>query len=185
MNCNHKAIKIVRGNDTNWNGVNFLTFNLNTEILDLSTFKAVFKLENIVKTIDDISSGSFEINLTAQETKTLQQYCNGVLQLIDEDKRIATIESIIPFEVISVVHGDAIATEPYTLNFDVEQQGETILNVNIEAGVSVEVGTTTTLSSGSDAYVENVGTNNHLVLNFGIPQGIQGQDGQDGPEYWW
>lgn len=182
MQCNHKAIKLVRGNDTNWNGVNFLTFNLNTTVLDLSTFKAVFKLGNIIKTINDISSGSFEINLTAEETKLLPQFCNGILQLVDEEKRIATIESLIPFEVVSTVHGDAIVDKPYELTFNVDQEGETILNISLEVGISVEVGTTTTLPAGTDACVENVGSNNRLVLNFGIPQGEQGEPGPEGEQ---
>jgi hypothetical protein len=40
---------------------------------------------------------------------------------------------------------------------------------DIEA--SVEVGTVTTLAPGSPATVVNVGTDQHVILNFGIPQG--------------
>ena len=52
----------------------------------------------------------------------------------------------------------------------------------IDAGVSVNVGTTTTLPAGSDATVENVGTDTDPIFNFGIPQGVAGQDGQDGAD---
>ena len=176
-------IIIVRGNDTDFNGSNFLTINLETEILDLSTFKAKFYLGDVVQAFNDISSGTININLTAQQTSMLPMgRINGILNLIDSNNKIATIESIIPFKVISIVSGNAIATEPYTLNFDVKQGGETILNVSVESAVSVEVGTTTTLPSGSNATVTNVGTLNHLVLDFGIPQGIQGETGQDGAD---
>lgn len=172
-------ITIVRGDDTNFNGASFLTINLVTEILDLSSMKALFTLGNITKTFDDISSGSITINLTSQETSNLPTYIYGTLKLIDSTNKIATIESVIPFSVISQVHGNAIATEPYTLNFDVKQNGETILNVNVESAVSVQIGATTTLPAGSNATVANVGTDNHLILDFGIPQGIQGEQGKN------
>ena len=129
-NCNN-AIKLVRGNDTNFNGVDFLTLNFTSTELDLSTFGGVFKLGNIVKTFDSILEPVI-INFTAEETKLLPQFCNGILQLIDNEKRIATIESLIPFEVVSTVHGDAIVTEPYHLSFDVKQSGEVILNFNVK-----------------------------------------------------
>lgn len=174
-NNNHKkAIILVRGNDTNFNNASFLTIRFITEILDLSTFKAVFKLGNITKTFNDISSGEIVINFTAAETARLLTECYGTLNLIDTSNRIATIENRIPFEVISVVDGNAIATEPYTLNFDVKQGGETILNISVESAVTVEVGTTTTLPAGSSATVTNSGTGNHLILNFGIPRGQDG-----------
>lgn len=133
MNCKclKEVIKLVRGNDTNFNGVDFITINFTSMQLDLSTFKAVFKLENIIKTFDDITEGII-VNFSAQETAKLQQFCNGVLQLVDSENRIATIESLIPFEVVSVVHGNAIVTEPYEITFDVHQEGMTILNFDIK-----------------------------------------------------
>lgn len=172
--CNNNfknAIILVRGNDTNFNDATGIKIYINTTVLDLSTFKAVFKLGNIVKTFDDISSGEIELNFTAAETAPLQAECWGTLNLIDTLNRIATIENRIPFKVISIVDGNAIATQPYTLNFDVKQGGETILNISVESAVTVEVGTTTTLPPGSEATVTNAGTPNHLILNFGIPRG--------------
>ena len=173
--CNNNnfqnAIILVRGNDTNFNGASGIKIYINTTVLDLSTFKAVFKLGNIVKTFDDISSGEIELNFTAAETMPLQSECYGTLNLIDTSNRVATIENRIPFKVISIVDGNAIATQPYTLNFDVTQGGETILNISVESAVTVEVGTTTTLPAGSDATVTNAGTPNHLILDFGIPRG--------------
>jgi hypothetical protein len=52
----------------------------------------------------------------------------------------------------------------------------------VDAGVSVNVGTTTTLPAGSDATVTNSGTDTDPILNFGIPQGVAGQNGQDGAD---
>jgi hypothetical protein len=45
---------------------------------------------------------------------------------------------------------------------------------------TISIGTTTTLSSGSNASVTNSGTNLDAVFNFGIPRGLQGNPGNDG-----
>ena len=50
----------------------------------------------------------------------------------------------------------------------------------IDASITFTVGTTSTLSPGSNATVENVGTDTDPILNFGIPQGQTGQPGDDG-----
>ena len=42
---------------------------------------------------------------------------------------------------------------------------------------TIQIGTTATLPAGSNATVENVGTINDGIFNFGIPQGIQGETG--------
>lgn len=39
---------------------------------------------------------------------------------------------------------------------------------------TITIGTTSTLEPNQLAYVENVGTDTNLILNFGIPQGIEG-----------
>lgn len=46
----------------------------------------------------------------------------------------------------------------------------------------VSVGTVTTLAAGSPATVTNSGTEQRMVLDFGIPQGADGQTGPQGPE---
>lgn len=177
------SIVLVRGDDTNFNDQVFLTLRLNTTILDLSNSYAKLTLGDIVKTYDDLSSGVIEVNYSSQETSTFPEgKLNGILRIYDRLKRRGTIESYIPFYVISNVSGNAIATKPFEMTINVEQGGETILNIDVEAGVSVEVGETETLPAGSQATVTNVGTPNHLKLNFGIPQGIQGEEGPEGPE---
>ena len=47
---------------------------------------------------------------------------------------------------------------------------------------TVNVGTTTTTAPGGDADVENVGTENAAVLNFSIPRGEAGPDGEAGTQ---
>ena len=59
--------------------------------------------------------------------------------------------------------------------------------IQLEAGppgtaATIEIGTVSTLPAGSDATVVNTGTTTDDVLDFGIPQGIAGQDGQDGQD---
>lgn len=51
-----------------------------------------------------------------------------------------------------------------------------------DTALTVTVGTTTTGEAGTQAKVQNVGTNTDLVLNFTIPRGANGQDGQDGAD---
>jgi hypothetical protein len=53
---------------------------------------------------------------------------------------------------------------------------------NNGSAATVSVGTTTTLSPATSATVTNTGTSNAAVLNFGIPQGIQGPQGAQGPK---
>ena len=145
--------------------------------------KATITLGGITKTFNDISDGTINLSYTASETSRMPfGDIDGVLKMYDGENQIATIESLLPFKVISIVHGDAIAVNPAEFNIEVKQGGETVLNIDIEAGVTVEVGTTTTLPAGSDATVTNVGTENHLVLNFGIPKGEKGDVGPAGQD---
>ena len=185
MNCcdTSNAIVFVRGDDTNFNGQTFLTLHLRTTVLDLSNSYARLTLGDVVKTYNDISSGIIEVEFTSSETSSFPEgRLDGILRIYDKDKKRGTIESFIPFYGISNVHGNAIATKPFDMTINVEQGGENILNIDVEAGVSVQVGTTETLPAGSNATVENVGTPGHLVLNFGIPKGDKGEDGAEGPE---
>ena len=82
---------------------------------------------------------------------------------------------------------EALATNPpyvgqnghwWTWDTDLNQY----VDSGVDAGVSVNVGTTTTLPAGSDATVTNSGTDTDPILNFGIPQGAAGQNGQDGQD---
>lgn len=162
MNCN--AITIVRGDDTNFNDYNFVTINLASEVLDLANFSAVFQLGDVVKTFDDLSGGSIDINLSAQDTANLPPFVNGTLQLIDNLKRRATLTNTIPFKVISVVNNDSIATEPYTLNFDVEEGGQTILNITVETSGTATINgvKTLTLTASDGLTLTQVGPNANI-----------------------
>jgi bacterioferritin (cytochrome b1) len=97
-------ILIHKGDSTIFANVNkFLTFNLETE-LDLTGWTAKFILGWVEKTIDDISTKSFEIVLCAEDTKQLRlgkQY--GTIILTDVDGNTKTVTNTIPFEVTNKV----------------------------------------------------------------------------------
>lgn len=187
MNCccdkKEQAITIVKGNDTNANGTHLLSIYLTDPLIDLSQATATFTLCGITKTFDDLSEGVIYVDYTNQQTNQMPVGINyGTLNILENGNIISTLDNMIAFNVVKNVHGDALGTQPYHYTFDVKQAGETILNVSVEAGVSVEVGSTETLPPGSEAYVQNVGTPNHIKLKFGIPEGEKGEEGAEGPE---
>lgn len=170
-----KRIIIVRGNDTNFNGVPFLTLNLTSSAWDLSTMSASLEVGGIVKQFNDLSSGYIQPAFTAEETARMP-YGNldGVLKFYNASKQVFTAESLLPFKVISTVHGNAIAVEPFSYTINVKQGDENVLNVDVEANVSLEIVGTVTVPSTEQARVENIGTKDHLKLIFYIPRGING-----------
>ena len=97
-------IYIHKSDSTIFANVNkFLTFHLETE-LDLTGWQAKFILGWVEKTIDDISTKSFEIILGAEDTKQLRlgkQY--GTIILTDSNGNVKTVTNTIPFEVTTAV----------------------------------------------------------------------------------
>lgn len=97
-------ILIHKSDSTIFANVNkFLTFFIDTP-LDLTGYSAKFILGWVEKTIDDISTHSFEIVLGAQDTKQLRlgkQY--GTIILTDSNGNIKTVTNTIPFEVTTAV----------------------------------------------------------------------------------
>lgn len=185
MDCcckNKDLIKIVKGDDTQVNGVHLLSVYIKDSVIDLTGATAEFILCGIRKEISDLSEGYFNIDYTSQETSTFPLGINyGALIFHLQNGAKTTIENLIAFDVVKVVHKDSILTKPYTLEFDVKLGEEKIFEISIQAGVSIEVAETVTLEPGSKAYVENVGTKDHLRLKFGIPEGEKGEEGQEGP----
>ena len=137
---------------------------------------AKFKLGGVVKEFNDHTSGEIVVDFNACETMSFPVgLIYGALYIQSKSWKIVTIENRLPFNVKTVVHGDAIAIKPYEYNINVEQQGETILNLNIEAGVSLELGPVVTLPPGEPASAENIGTGSHQVWKLYIPQGEKGE----------
>ena len=80
-----------------------------------------------------------------------------------------------------------ITTDEYSYSIDAEQRMIIFSGAPGSAGpagpqgpaATIAVGTTTTLPAGSNATVENVGTDTAAVFNFGIPRGSSGGGGGD------
>lgn len=97
-------ILIHKSDSTVFANVNkFLTFFIDSH-LDLTGWTAKFILGWVEKTIDDISTKSFEIILGAEDTKQLRlgkQY--GTIIITDSNGNIKTVTNTIPFEVTTAV----------------------------------------------------------------------------------
>ena len=124
-------IFIHKGDDTIFADVTkFLTFNIATE-LDLKGFKAQFTLAYIKKTIDDISSKSFDVVLTASDTSKLWLgEHNGKLILTDDNGNRKTISTTIPF----IVTNDVVENQPELINLDVPQTSGVDIELKVGGG---------------------------------------------------
>lgn len=124
-------ILIHKGDDTIFADVTkFLTFNIATA-LDLNGFKAQFTLAYIEKTIDDISSKSFDVVLTASDTAKLwlgEQ--NGKLILFDSAGNRKTISTTIPF----LVTNDVVENQPEVISLDVPQTSGVEIELEVKGG---------------------------------------------------
>jgi len=172
-NSEENLIAIVKGDDTNVFGQHLLTLNLRSEYLDLSDLKATFTLGGYERNFYDLSSGQIVIDYSSVETSTFPVGINyGDLKIISKTGKISTIENRLAFNVITEVHGNAIATKPYEVTINVEQGGQNILDIDVITSlIQIDVGNTVTLPPGSEAYVINRGDNNHAIFDFGIPEG--------------
>lgn len=118
-------ILIHKGNSTVFGDCQeFLTFTIDTD-LDLTGWTAKFTLGWFTKEISDITTKSFEIILTAEDTKQLMlgsQY--GSIILTDANGNIKTLTNRIPFEVTNEVietgHQDIDLTIPESSGADIK-----------------------------------------------------------------
>lgn len=118
----------------------FLTFNIETG-LDLTGWQAKFILGWVEKTIDDISTHSFEIILGSQDTQQLRlgkQY--GTIILTDSNGNIKTVTNTIPFEVTTAVvenqYQEVDLTIPESSGVDIKLKvgASTVTSVNGMSG---------------------------------------------------
>ena len=120
------TILIHKGDDTIFGPQEkFITFIFETE-LDLTGWKAQFKLGGFTKVIEDISSKQFDITISHSTTVQLPLgELNGSIVLIDNNNRIKTVINTIPFVVTKDV---------------IEQQYETIdLTIPKSSGVDIKM----------------------------------------------
>ena len=167
--CKKDMLVLYQGYPSRWNDVDWLSLNF-TGILDTSGFSAKFKIGSYIFEHNDLSQ-EWVINLTDEQTATLPLGINTasliVYDTLGEGKPFTTN---IPVLVKNWVEGD-VEVEKYNATIQATLDNEVQLTINVEAGVSVEVGRTFTVPTTEDARVVNVGTPNHLVLDFYIPEG--------------
>lgn len=130
-------IYIHKGDSTIFaNSKKFLTFNIETD-LDLTGWTAEFVLGYIIKRITDISSHSFEVVLSAEETNKLRYgYWNGAIILTDAEGNTKTVVNTIPFEITSKVveneyqEIDLTIPESWGVDIKLKVGAETVTSVN-------------------------------------------------------
>lgn len=130
MTCKvQQYIYIYKGDDTNWNNEQFVTFNLTSSTTDLSTMTAKFTLGSYV--VDNISleTGSFQIDLSAAVSGSFAfGPLNGILQLFDSDDRVKTVANQIPFYITDKV----ITEQNQEITIPVPEGSD--VNIDIQVG---------------------------------------------------
>lgn len=178
--CKKQCFILFKGYSSRWNAVDWLSINF-TGIIDTEGFSARFRIGNYTFTTNDLSQ-ELVINLTDEQTATLPLGINTASLIVyDIAGAGKPFTTNIPVLVKDWEDGD-VTIDTYKATIKATLENETQLTINVEAGISVEViPQVVTLPVGSDAYVQNIGTPNHLILKFGIPQGEKGEQGEVGP----
>lgn len=142
-------IYIFKGDDTNWNGEQFLTVNITSQTADLSNMTAKFILGSYEKTYP-LTTGSFDIDLTAATTGSYAYgpIC-GTIQVIDEEGRIKTVANRIPFYITDQV----IAEQVQTLDIAMPEGSE--ISISLEVGKAAQITVDEELSTTSPNPVQN------------------------------
>ena len=131
-----KPILIYKGDDTIFADLSrFLTFNIETN-LDLTGWKAKFTLGWITKEINDISSKSFEIILSSEETKNLRLGSqSGSIVLTDSIGHIKTITNSIPFEVTTQV----VENQYQEINLTIPESSGVDIKLKVGSGIVTSI----------------------------------------------
>jgi len=127
--CNR--IKIFKGDDTNWNGEQFLTLYISSTQIDLTGMKAKFILGSFNETYD-IGEEPISISLTRAVTGEFSYGpIDGIIQILDTQNRIKTVSNTIPFLVTNKVQDaqDAI--------YNVEVSPNSPLDIEIKIGYGI------------------------------------------------
>ena len=125
-------------------------------------------LNRMSKAVDDIDNRVVGIAGTVMET----------VPQIQED--LAEAQELIEDAEELTAHPPVIGQNGHWWTWDTSI--DDYADSGVDAGVSLSIGTTSTLTPGSDATVTNSGTATDPILNFGIPAGVAGQNGQDGAD---
>lgn len=126
-NCQENYIKIFKGDDTNWNYEQWLTVNLTSDTVDLSSMTAKFILGSYSKEFPLNESTSFNVDLSAAVTGSFNfGPASGIIKIYDSEGRVKTVSNSIPFYVTETV-------------FTPEQQS---IDIGVPAGSPVEINIT-------------------------------------------
>lgn len=167
--CEKDMLVLYQGYPSRWNDVDWLSLNF-TGILDTSGFSAKFKIGSYTFEHNDLSQ-EWVINLTDEQTATLPLGINTASLIVyDTQGEGKPFTTNIPVLVKNWVEG-YVEVEKYNATIQATLDNEVQLTINVEAGVSVAVGQTFTVPTTEEARVVNVGTPNHLILDFYIPEG--------------
>lgn len=123
-------IYIHKGDDTDFNDNSFLTFNIITE-KDLTNWQAKFILNGLEKTFEDITSKSFELHFTDEETGQFKLgKTTNELKLIDEKGKTKTVSKNLDIYIIS----DVIENEPQEINLPILKDEGIDINISLANG---------------------------------------------------
>jgi hypothetical protein len=88
--------------------------------------------------------------------------------------------SLLSLDNSGYITNNPTITNLQTIDTSLQTQINNIISSSSSDIKTITIGTTTTLDSGDNAYVVNVGNSQNMVLNFGIPRGYRGFSGSDG-----
>lgn len=126
-----KPIKIFRGDDTNWNGSNFLNFTVTSQTVDLSEMTARFILGSIVFNNILLETGQFTINFTHEQTSQMPWGINkGILQILDSEGRIKTATN----EILLFVTSEVFTQDERNIPVEVPADSPVQITVQISDG---------------------------------------------------
>ena len=127
--CNR--IKIFKGDDTNWNGEQFLKLYISSTQIDLTGMKAKFTLGSFNETYD-IDDGPISISLTRAVTGEFSYGpIDGTIQILDTQNRIKTVSNTVPFLVTNKVQDAQDAV------YNVEVSPNSPLDIEIKIGYGI------------------------------------------------
>lgn len=142
--CNR--IKIFKGDDTNWNGEQFLTVNVSSQDVDLSSMTARFILGNFSHDYP-LEDGFFKVDLSSAVTGVYSfGPMDGVIKILDSEKRIKTVSNTIPFFVTDKV----IDQQDAVYNVEVSPNSPLDIDITIGYGTISWGEITGTLSNQTD-----------------------------------
>jgi hypothetical protein len=122
-----------------------------------------------------IALGKTNSFLVVDVTQLVQSWLKGAANGGLENRGIALVASTSTTYVVFDSKESIITSHEPRLEIVLASDGPA------GAAATIQVGSTTTLGPGGQASVTNTGTPNAAVLNFSIPQGPPGANGQTGP----